>query len=594
MRARTDFSLLAGAAVLLATLPLASAHEHGLASVGMNTAKNATWEEQNHPAAVAHGMESYFRHAQHGGWNLAHTVLMLLAWVMVMPLAIMLSVARSRYHLPAQVFFHLVNSFGVFTGLVYNHATPELYEGNAHHPLGWVVMVLTVVWTLISFYVAYGEDQGPKIASGSSLNAQRMAKYERLSQMDEEARQSRDSGHGTERHSASLYGSRQNSSDIVHQKPEEPMDDLALGDEEIDDLERRGFLGDNRLDRFLSRSVGRISTQRATKGVRFAQIVLEKFLLLLGFAALLSGFIVFGGLFRDRQIFSGLAHYIKGGIFFWYGLLTLGRWMGAFTEFGWAWNLRPQQPLVSKWKSRVPSAEFTESFVIWLYGATNVFLEHLNNWGKGWSPQDLEHISITMLFFGGGLLGMLIESSWARELMNTPVLIQKSKTDEYGQRSFTEEPNQWAEPQTYRVSTNPMPGTTIMLLGMMMGAHHQESMVSTMLHAQWGGLFTAFALARAATYILMYIKPPTSHFASRPPSELVAAFCLTSGGIIFMNSAADTVTAIEENGLDAMTIFTLTMGLTGIILAWEVMVFAIKGWAVRREQAALGNHWDKA
>jgi hypothetical protein len=243
----------------------------------------------------------------------------------------------------------------------------------------------------------------------------------------------------------------------------------------------------------------------------------------------------------------------------------------------------------------VPSAEFTESFVIWLYGASNVFLEHLNNAGSAWSASDIEHVSITALFFGGGLLGMLIECDWIRNLLNTPVVVQKSQEGEqvrsfrYAEGALEESDKLWQEPKTYRTPLNPMPALTIMLLGMMMSGHHQTSMVSTMMHAQWGSLFTAFALARGATYILMYVKPPTSRYPSRPPSEIVAAFCLTSGGLLFMNSAADTVWAIESNGLDAMTIFTFTMGLAGIILAWEVVVFAIKGWAVRKESAAVGR-----
>jgi hypothetical protein len=52
----------------------------------------------------------------------------------------------------------------------------------------------------------------------------------------------------------------------------------------------------------------------------------------------------------------------------------------------------------------MPSAEFTESFVIWLYGASNVFLEHLGAWGGQWDPQDFEHVSISIMFFGGGLV----------------------------------------------------------------------------------------------------------------------------------------------------------------------------------------------
>lgn len=34
-------------------------------------------------------------------------------------------------------------------------------------------------------------------------------------------------------------------------------------------------------------------------------------------------------------VFSGLAHFIKGGLFFWYGILTLGRWAGCFADIGW-------------------------------------------------------------------------------------------------------------------------------------------------------------------------------------------------------------------------------------------------------------------
>jgi hypothetical protein len=36
--------------------------------------------------------------------------------------------------------------------------------------------------------------------------------------------------------------------------------------------------------------------------------------------------------------------------------------------------------------------------------------------------------------------------------------------------------------------------------------------------------------------------------------------------------------------LDAMFTYTLSMGLVGLLMAWELVVLAIKGWAVRREQ----------
>lgn len=45
-----------------------------------------------------------------------------------------------------------------------------------------------------------------------------------------------------------------------------------------------------------------------------------------------------------------------------------------------------------------------ESFVICMYGVTNVGLEHLANTDGEWAATDLEHISITLMFFGGGLV----------------------------------------------------------------------------------------------------------------------------------------------------------------------------------------------
>ena len=250
--------------------------------------------------------------------------------------------------------------------------------------------------------------------------------------------------------------------------------------------------------------------------------------------------------------------------------------MGCFADFGWAWNIKPTKDIVGRRKARMPTAEFTESAVIFTYGASNVWLEHLAAWGKPWTAQDFEHISITILFFGGGLLGMLIESRKVRSLLNTAILASKEHAPAQVEDS-------WQSPKTYKFPMNPMPSLVILLLGQMMGGHHQTSMVSTMMHKQWGNLFVGFALARAATYIVLYISPPTSFLPSRPPTELVSAFCLISGGLIFMASNKDHVAQFENSGLDAMFSFTIAMGFTALIMAWAVIVIAIRGWAVQKE-----------
>jgi hypothetical protein len=120
---------------------------------------------------------------------------------------------------------------------------------------------------------------------------------------------------------------------------------------------------------------------------------------------------------------------------------------------------------------------------------------------------------------------MLIESNRIRDLLNE---VKHSNT--------TYDPETTAEPKSYRTPMNPIPALIVLLLGVMMSSHHQESMVSTMIHSQWGTLLAGAAFARAATYIIFYLSPPTSIFPGRPPTELITAFCLMAGGMIFMSS----------------------------------------------------------
>ena len=45
--------------------------------------------------------------------------------------------------------------------------------------------------------------------------------------------------------------------------------------------------------------------------------------------------------------------------------------------------------------------------------------------------------------------------------------------------------------------------------------------------------------------------------------------------------------------LDAMFMYTVTMGLVGMLMAWEVVVLAIKGWALRKERQAKAHQLDR-
>ncbi|KAL4743615.1 hypothetical protein BDV11DRAFT_177880 [Aspergillus similis] len=524
---------------------------------------------------------SYFAYGQYTGWIVAHIALMVVAWCFVLPTAIMLSVARSRMALLSQFVFLVVNAVGLFVGIVYNSQTPDLYENNAHHKIGWVatwVIAAQVVMALIFAYAGRGEkpENAYERAQFLPVSTDDMAETPTTfsAGIRHEYRWSRDSGQGTERNTASLH-SRASSS---CPSPSDEYDGFEKPEEDIPDQssESRGFLHTGVLDRFLANRVPSLVSGRALRILNFVYNVIDRLILPLGFIALASGGVTYGGIMRDREIFNGLAHFIKGGIFFWYGLITLGRMMGCWADLGWAWNVKPPREIVG-WKAKIRSGEFTESAVIFSYGVSNVFLEHLGGWGKAWTATDLEHVSIAVLFFGGGLCGMLFESKRVKSWLNNTILRAPSRLEAH------ETANAWNAPDTQEVSLNPMPALIILLLGMMMGGHHQTSMISSMVHKSWGNMLIGFALARGVTYVLMYLKPPTSYLPSRPPTEIVASFCLISGGLIFMLSTRNVVEALEYYELDAMFATSIALGLTAFIMAWEIVLIAIKAWAIKRQ-----------
>jgi hypothetical protein len=175
---------------------------------------------------------------------------------------------------------------------------------------------------------------------------------------------------------------------------------------------------------------------------------------------------------------------------------------------------------------------------------------------------------------------MLIESTRIRDLLNTTVTQAAEERYDEDERDIV-----MGEPGNYKASTNPLPALVILLLGIMMSSHTQKSMISSMVHKQWGNLLTSASFARGLTYLITYLKPPTSILPSRPPTELLTSFGLMTGGIIFMASSSDTVAGMIHYNLDAMFMYTVTMGMVGLLMAWEIVLIAIKGWAARKEAA---------
>jgi hypothetical protein len=398
---------IATAALLLALLPLVAAHGD---SDGMDMGAHDTSEAQ----IQNDGFGGYWSLSEHASLMYWHIALEILAWIVFLPIAVMFSIARSRYTLPSQMAFLATNALALVLGLVYDHKTPEMYAGNAHSKTGWAFTWIASAWVFMALIQAYAgrpESDAVEDEFAQPMTTANMLRYQRVhdEELSASSRWSGDSGQGTERNSASLYDNSQSPSvESENQQFPSPVrrpthDDDSFGFDDDGD-EKRGFLGKTPVGHFFSRNVARFVGGRALKAIRFFYVMIERTILVQGLVAIVSGAVVYGGIARGGAVFNVLAHTVKGGIFLLYGFLTLGRWLGAFADVGWAWNVKPPKEVVGRRRAAIPSAEFTESFVIWLYGCTNVFLEHLAAWGDAWTAQDLEHVSISVMFFGGGLV----------------------------------------------------------------------------------------------------------------------------------------------------------------------------------------------
>jgi hypothetical protein len=216
----------------------------------------------------------------------------------------MLSISRSRIAIPVQFSFLIVNAVALLLGLAYNHETPELYENNAHSKIGWIVTYIASAWVfmaVVQMYASSAKEHPLDDAPAHPMTAENMAHYQCVhdDRLPDPSRFSNDSGQGTEPNSASLYGhSRSPSVESENIQFLGPTRQYTEEDGEAfdDGAEKRGFLHNGPVDRFLSRNVARFVVGRPLKYLRFLYVVQDRTLLVQGFVAITSGTVVYGGI----------------------------------------------------------------------------------------------------------------------------------------------------------------------------------------------------------------------------------------------------------------------------------------------------------
>lgn len=214
----------------------------------------------------------------------------------------MFSVGRSRYALPSQFLFLVLNAFGLLVGIIYNSQTPDLYENNAHHKIGWIatwVISAQVIMSLIFAYAGRGKQESSAYERVAFLpvSTDEMAHSPTYpAGMRHEYRWSRDSGQGTECNSDSLH-SRPGSPSCA--SPSDECDSLDKPEDDVLESpapERRGWLQSTFVDRFLASRVPRMVSSRVLRVLNGIYLVIDRIILPFGFIAIATGGVTYGGI----------------------------------------------------------------------------------------------------------------------------------------------------------------------------------------------------------------------------------------------------------------------------------------------------------
>ncbi|VVT43694.1 uncharacterized protein SAPINGB_P000103 [Magnusiomyces paraingens] len=560
----------------------------------------------------------------------SHIFLVISAWAVLYPISVLLStIPTTSLYLPVQT-LQVATFFGSLFCLAIFGATcpPDLYPNNSYSKMSIALLFISLIhWVaaVIKSLANWAVSSRYTPMDGAEYL---LANLNPSSNRGQFIRPSLDSGHGDSGSSASSGDDESISSEHKpnhHNEDDDDLDDLSLFGHESS--ASTAAASSSNAAQFPSRDAEAFETPAPNQNRLISRImankhvyqVVDKFgsvarivymiinrpLFVVGYGYLVLGTATVFRLGLGSKVFNILAHLIKGSVFFLYGILTLCRYLGAFADKGFAWNIAPgsiHDPAhtIKKKKSMQMQArldesktsgilssivnffpnlfkdctmEFIESFLIFFYGSTNVFMEHLGNTDGHWSHKDLQHASIAFMYLGGGICGLIMESRWIRRLVNR--LISTSNND------CEDDENSGL---IGHVSINPIPTFIIFWTGVLMSQHEQAFPLSTLIHMQWGYLLTVGSLFRFGTYILLYLNPPKSTVPSRPITEVIASFTLLCGGLIFMESNGETVDALAYNLLDGMFVLNVNVGVTALIMSWIMLVWAFKSWVASRQR----------
>jgi hypothetical protein len=195
----------------------------------------------------------------------------------------MLSVAKSRARLPVQLTFAITNGVGALLGGIYSRSTHDLYENQKHSPVGWVGVVLSLLWLVITLAPKASVDKRPYSKSFHSYQQS----YETLLQSS---------------HCSSFELQQDDQGDALHSSILDDADDTN------EKLPPGGRFYCFTTSAIFSRIITWVASKSLLQPLPMLGAVLDRSILVLGFICLVTGVVVFSGSFVSllNQYFENL------------------------------------------------------------------------------------------------------------------------------------------------------------------------------------------------------------------------------------------------------------------------------------------------
>ena len=213
----------------------------------------------------------------------------------------MLSAARSRLAVLVQLGFLGINCLGLLFSAIYTSNVPDLYEGNVHHTLGWILVWVVVAQCIMAVIKLYADRSRLLVGYGrlhdvspTPISAEAMAQHHQMhaTLVQQRGGYTDDAGNGTTSETPrtnSMSGTTDCGDEFLHdvQRPQD-------ADSDADVTEKRSLLGSNAADRFLSNMRVR---RKLMSVINAAYQLVNYSILLLGFVGITTGVVVYGGIF---------------------------------------------------------------------------------------------------------------------------------------------------------------------------------------------------------------------------------------------------------------------------------------------------------